>query len=269
MNESGLSDQSFDFLEQSKMTEYDVIEYSKRLNVIMGTEYFMNHIVHSTHELSAFEKVPLPPFESELQTANNLSGINFLRKSIRQYKPEGLSLSEVANLLSLSYSITDSRGPSLGFPSTRNIASGGGLYPIDLYLVNRKVVGLKKGVYAYNIHELSLDLLSEFPNDAEGEATINRAFFADQKKDMDYENASAYIVLGGVLNRACFKYLDRGLRFALIDTGAIMHSIYLASASLNIGCCAMGSYVDDLVSELIEYKSNTQTVLGVVLIGKV
>ena len=270
LNESGLSEESLDFLEQSKMTEYDVIDYSKRLNAIMGTEYFMNHIVNTTQELSCFESVLLPTFESNSKNANALLNINNLRKSMRSYEPEGLSLQDVSNLLNLSYSITDSRGPSMGFPATRNIASGGGLYPIDIYLVNRKIVGLKQGVYAYNVNEVSLELLSEFVSEIECESIINRAFFSDQKKDMDYKNASAYLVLGGALNRVCFKYLDRGLRFALIDVGAIIHSIYLASASLGmIGCCAMGSYVDDLVNELIDYKSNTQTVLGVVLIGKV
>ena len=123
LNESGLSEESLDFLEQSKMTEYDVIDYSKRLNAIMGTEYFMNHIVNTTQELSCFESVLLPTFESNSKNANALLNINNLRKSMRSYEPEGLSLQDVSNLLNLSYSITDSRGPSMGFPATRNIAS--------------------------------------------------------------------------------------------------------------------------------------------------
>jgi SagB-type dehydrogenase family enzyme len=258
-----------DFLEQSKMNEYDVVEYSKRLNIIMNTAYFMGHIIDTTQELSCFEKVSLPVFEHESPLAKNLSQLNSMRKSIRNYKEEGLTFLDTAKLLTLSYSLIQPANTNGGFPPSRNIASGGGLYPIDIYLINRKIEGLKRGVYSYNVHHSTMELLSEFSSQDEFEAMINRAFFSDQKQDMDYKNASAYIILGGVLNRVCFKYLDRGLRFALIDTGAIIHSLYLASAALGIGCCAMGSYVDDLVSELIGYKSSTQTVLGVVLIGKI
>ena len=266
LQDTGLSDESLDFLERSKMNEYDAIEYSKRLNIIMGTDYFMQHIVNTTQELSSFETVLLPEFKSDSEAANKLLQLNFKRKSIREYSESNINFDEFTNLLKLSYSITKKID---GYPPSRNIASGGGLYPIDLYVVNRKVTGLKLGVHSYNIYNASLDLVIESETLDQLDEQINKAFFSDQKIDMDYKNAAAYIILGGVLNRVCFKYLDRGVRFALIDAGAIIHSIYLASTALNIGSCGVGSYADDMVSELIGYKTNIQTVLGVVLIGKI
>jgi SagB-type dehydrogenase family enzyme len=266
LQDTGLSDETLDFLERSKMNEYDAIEYSKRLNIIMGTDYFMQHIINTTQELSSFEMVSLPEFKSDSDAANNLSQLNFKRKSVREYSEDNIDFNEFSNLLKLSYTITKKMD---GYPPSRNIASGGGLYPIDLYVVNRKVTGLKLGVHFYNVHNSSLDLVFESETLNQLDDQINKAFFSDQKVDMDYKNAAAYIVLGGVLNRVCFKYLDRGLRFALVDTGAIIHSLYLASTALKIGSCGVGSYADDLVSELIGYKTNIQTVLGVVLIGKI
>jgi SagB-type dehydrogenase family enzyme len=154
-------------------------------------------------------------------------------------------------------------------PGSRNIASGGGLYPIDLYFICQHVENLPKGIYHYNLHRSTLELVSDFVSDAEFQKAVNRAFFTDAKIDIEYTNAAGYLIMGGVLNRACFKYLDRGVRWALIETGAVIHSIYLASASLQIGCCAVGGYCDDLVADLIGFTDKSQVALGVVAVGKV
>lgn len=263
----GLSNYALDFLESSKMRSYEAAEYGLRLNTIMGNEYFMDQIANHTSELGCPETVALPRVAAPVM-AEQLAELNQRRRSRRNYAPTGLTLAEVGQLLRLAYVVTDATNLERGLPPTRNIASGGGLYPIDLYYVNRRTQGLRPGVYHYHVANETLERLPGLEDSVALEEQLNAAFFADQQADMDYPNASGYLVLGGVLNRVCFKYQDRGLRFALVDAGAITHSIYLASAALGIGCCGMGSYSDDLANKLIGFRGTAQQVLGVVVIGK-
>ena len=267
LHETGLSGYALDFLEASKLRSYEMMEYGTRLTNIMSNSYFMDHIINHTSELGCFDTVDLPP-SAMLPEAMGLAKLNQQRRSTRDYSSDGLTLEELAQLLRLAYTVTDSTTPQRGLPPTRNIASGGGLYPNDLYYVSRNTVGLASGVYHYHLTNETLERLPGLDDSAELEKRLNAAFFADQKMDMNYANVSGYLVLGGVLNRVCFKYLDRGLRFALLDAGALTHSIHLASAAVGVGCCSMGSYSDDLTNELIGFRGVAHQTLGVVVLGK-
>jgi SagB-type dehydrogenase family enzyme len=261
-----ISEEALAFIESSKMHQYDVIEYSKRLVEIMNTDYFMEHIANHSHELGFADEYLLEdiPFDKDENKALNL--LNHNRSSLREFnQKQGLSFAELSQLLKLSYTKTQAGIKDKFIPSARNIASGGGLYPVDMYFVNQRIEQLPKGVYHYNLDRMSLEKTSDFESDIAFQEAVKKAFFTEAKNDMDYRNATGYIILGSVLNRTCFKYLDRGIRWALIDTGAIIHSIYLASTALELACCAVGGYCDDLVAELIGFTDKSQ----VVLIGKI
>jgi SagB-type dehydrogenase family enzyme len=262
--EPGISAEGFDFLEASKLAEYDVINFSTRIPAIMGIPYYTEQIINHSPELGFCEKTPLVVSKSE---HTPLMDIQRKRKSLRKFDPEGLSFEELSDLLHLSYCITNQHEHKRSPPS-RNIASPGALFPIDLYFVNQRVKGLKKGVYYYNLIERCLQLVSDHRTEEENDTLIKRAFLSDYQTDIDFANASGVIVLGATFNRSCFKYQDKGIRFTLIDTGAIIHSLYLACASLEISCCGSGGYIDDLVDEVIGYESAAQTVTGVIAVGK-
>lgn len=265
-----LSQEAMDFVESSKMHEYDVVEYSRRLLEIMNTDYFMEHIAEHSSELGFADEYLLESPSYSTSESQNLDFLNHIRGSVRAFSTEKrLSFGELSQLLLLSYKKTRPGVKEKFIPPARNIASGGGLYPVDAYFINHSVADLPRGVYHYNLDRSSLEMISNFQTDAAFQQAVNRAFFTESKIDMDYGNAAGYLVLGSVLNRACFKYLDRGVRWALIDTGAIVHSVYLAAAALQLGCCAVGGYCDDLVAELIGFTDSSQVVFGSVLIGKI
>jgi len=264
-----ISQEAFEFIESSKMHQYDVIEYSKRLVEIMNTDYFMEHIANHSHELGFADEYLLENTHFDEHETKALNSLNHGRVSLREFnKKEGLSFVKLSQLIKLSYTKTRAGIKDKFIPSARNIASGGGLYPVDMYFVNQRIEELPKGVYHYNLDRMSLEKISNFESDITFQEAVKKAFFTEAKNDMDYKNASGYIILGSVLNRTCFKYLDRGVRWALIDTGAIIHSIYLASTALEIACCAVGGYCDDLVAELIGFTDKSQVVFGVILVGK-
>lgn len=261
--EPGISPEGFDFLESSKLAEYDIINFSTRIPAIMGVPYYTEQIINHTPELGFCEKTPLTVKRSENVP---LMELQRKRKSVRNFDPAGMTFEDLSDLLHLSYCVT--RHDHKKAPPSRNIPSPGALFPVDFYFVNQRVQGLKKGVYYYNLHEKCLQLVSDHRTEEENDTLIKRAFLIDYQTDIDFNAASGYIVLGATFNRSCFKYQDKGIRFALIDTGAIIHSIYLACTSLELGCCACGGYIDDLVDDVIGYETTTQTVTGVVAVGK-
>ena len=267
--EESISKEGYDFLESSKMNSYEALEYSKRLLEVMNNSYFMEHICEQTKELGWLEEISLPINEYPNDLCQNLDTLNHLRKSARQFSGEQLLLSDLSQLLNLSYKKTIKGIKEKFIPDSRNIASGGGLYPVDLYFISLNINNLPRGVYHYNLNRNSLEKLPLFETDEIFQDAVDQAFFTEAKVDIDYAKASGYIILGSVLHRTCFKYLDRGIRWALIDTGAIIHSIYLASASIGIGCCSVGGYCDDLVAELIGFTDKSQIVFGTIIIGKV
>lgn len=263
--EDSIRAESYDFLEVSKLHEYTIAPYSERLGTIMNTPYFMEQVMHHTPEWGFCESFPLEMAINNTKAAA-LYTLGEQRQSHRQYN-RNLTFTELSTLLALSYRETASKSTtSFGPQPARTIASGGGLYPVDIYLINQSVEGLPAGVYYYNLHNCSLDRIREYSPESL-RAGIERAFMPAYKNDMDYQQASAYLVFAASLQRVCFKYQDRGIRFAMLDAGALMHGTYLATTALCIGCCGIGGYIDDYVAELIGLTNQDQYVMGVLLIG--
>lgn len=264
-----ISDISYDFLEHNKLYSYQAKEYSERLNAVMSSDYFMRNISHHSIELGFCEEydlainTPLPPL------AKALNQLNQERSSQRNYDPNNkLSLQDLSQFLYLSYSITQRFDPLLLIPPRRNIPSGGGLYPIDVYVINQLIEELPLGVFLYDLFSSKLKLIHAFKDREELKVALNTTLFAEQKNDIDYSNSSVFMVLGAELERSCFKYLDRGIRWAMIEAGEIVQSMYLASGSLAMRTCAIGGFNDEALAQLISYQNPSQITLLALSLGK-
>jgi SagB-type dehydrogenase family enzyme len=256
-----LSASARDFIESSKMHEYDYLEYSQHLESVMESPYYMSQINGHTTELGNLPEIALPDNLDASEEYKVLRQILLNRKSIREYYPEGISISHLSLLIRNSYFITSKNNLA-----TRCIPSGGGLYPIELYYISLNTIDLSNGIYHYDINTESLQQLKLL--DISLLNKIEHSFYSKHRIDIDFKNASGVLILAGILNKTSLKYMDRGVRFILIETGAIMQNIYLNAAVLKMGCCACGGYIDDRVSELLDFKTKDQTILSTLIIGK-
>jgi hypothetical protein len=82
------------------------------------------------------------------------------RRSIRNYKNEPLSLSDVSQILWAAQGITNKRG-------FRTAPSAGALYPLEVYIVAGNVNGLANGIYRYKPEGHKLILVREGDKRAE------------------------------------------------------------------------------------------------------
>lgn len=264
-----IADVSYDFLEQSKLYCFQAKEYSERLNAVMSSDYFMRNISQHSIELGFCEEYDLLTTDHLPPLAQALNELNHLRNSQRNFNQENkITLEDLSHFLHLSYSITQRFDPAILIPPRRNIPSGGGLYPIDIYMINQHIHELPQGVFIYDIFTNKLKLIRKFKDSDELNNALNKTLFAQQKNDIDYTRASAFMVLGAELERSCFKYLDRGIRWAILEAGEIVQAMYLASASLEVGCCAIGGFNDEALAQLIDYQNPSQITLLALAIGK-
>ncbi|CAM4285222.1 SagB/ThcOx family dehydrogenase [Cytophagaceae bacterium 50C-KIRBA] len=264
-----ISDISYDFLEQSKLYSYQAKEYSERLHAVMSSDYFMRNISQHSIELGFCDEYDLLKNDQLPPLAQALNQLNHLRSSQRNYDLEDkITLQDLSHFLHLSYSITQGFDPSLLIPPRRNIASGGGLYPIDVYVINQHIPELPLGVFIYDLFTYKLKLIYAFKDRDELNKALNKTLFAEQKNDIDYTNASAFMVLGAELERSCFKYLDRGIRWAMLEAGEIVQAMYLAGASLDMSNCAIGGFNDEALAQLITYQNPSQITLLALALGK-
>lgn len=173
------------------------------------------------------------------------------RSSKRDFDPEAaLSLQQISNLLSWSAGMQKNRVIN-GHPA-RVYPSGGGLYAGELYLSLRKGEGVEAGVYHYDVKRHALERLLGADGDADIRAIPNYPWA---------KNAPVILLMSAVFGRTMAKYRGRGYRFALLEIGALLENIYLVSEALGIGCCALGSVIDDRAETILDLRGDESLIL--------
>jgi len=170
------------------------------------------------------------------------------RRSIREYRPEPLTLEEISQLLWAAQGITDRSG-------LRAAPSAGALYPLELYLAAGKVEGLAEGVYKYEPQAHTLKLISQ--GDKLGELAA-----AAYGQDL-VGKAAALLIFAAVYERTIRKYNEpardmptsssypRGMRYVHIEAGHASQNVYLQAVSLGLGTVAVGAFEDERIKEII------------------
>jgi len=172
------------------------------------------------------------------------------RHSCRNFQPEGLSYDVVSSLCEMAY------GSSLA-----PVPSGGGLYPLSVFVfVMRDVEDFKSGIYQYDPSENEL-LMIESPID---EAEVSFAF----DSDTCLHDASAILVITGDLNRHPAKYSNRGYRYTLIEAGHVAQNIHLAAIEEGLGSLEYCGFNDEVLRDLIGIADDNVWPLVSVAVGK-
>lgn len=187
------------------------------------------------HNELATIKLPEPEYDSDISIEKALNK----RRSIRQYKDEPLSLSEISQILWAAYGITKpiKNAPAFLRGGLKTAPSAGALYPLEIYVVAGNVTDLPAGVYKYKPEGHKLIKI------VDGDKR-NELYVASLNQDWVKE-APASIVYSAVFSRTTDKYGERGReRYVCMDIGHSAENIYLQAVSLNIGTVAVGAFYD-------------------------
>ena len=177
-------------------------------------------------------KLPPPRAGSDFSLEKALS----IRRSVREYTDEPLSLSDLSQLLWAAQGIV---GPG----ELRTAPSAGATYPLEVYVAAGRVSGLTSGTYKYRPLEHALtriregDVLPELARAALGQSCV--------------ETAAAAIALAGVYERTTGVYGRRGIRYVDNEIGHAAQNVHLQAVALGFGTVPVGAFDDEAVARAL------------------
>lgn len=192
------------------------------------------------------------------------------RRSVREYSGEGVSKSEMATLL--AHSVGNTGEQTIGTDETgsavtqsfRAYPSGGGLYPVEFYLVVLRGKGeLTSGCYYYPPKTHGLRVLKRG-----GEEFRNRVIDLFTDDDIaELDRAGAIVFMTGAFWRARAKYGDRGYRQTLIELGYAGQNLYLTATAMGLGAVHFDGIRDRSVETFLDVNGVDESVLGSMVLG--
>lgn len=238
-------------------------------NLLSISSYFTDQIAVTTSKADAEEpgeaaRIPLPPHTPIRASFSDIAG---RRRSVRAFGGDGLSLPDVASILRHCGSITveaetDLRGGGSVTIPFRAVPSGGGLYPVEVWIDARRVAGLDRAVYRYLPREDSLARWAD-----EGASQRLRDALVTSESSTDLGDAPLLLLLLARPWRSMRKYGARGMRFTMHEVGGIAQNAHLAAVGLGLGSLDFSSFIDDEANEALCVDGLFHLLLHIIVIG--
>ncbi|MPQ43789.1 SagB/ThcOx family dehydrogenase [Clostridium tarantellae] len=187
------------------------------------------------------------------------------RRSVRSYMKSNMSLNELSNILYYAQGVSNEVEPyNLSNRDKkiklRNAPSGGGLYPIDIYMYIQNVKKLKDGVYKYYPYSHSIK-----PIKFNEESANIRNFAEFGAVNAEDANLIVFYVYNFLKNTR--KYGDSGMAYALIEAGETAQNLQLVSTAIGYGCCDIGGYEKQYIENFINIDGHFNHVVHMTIVG--
>ena len=141
--------------------------------------------------------------------------------------------------------------------------SGGGLYPIHLYVVVVNTKGLEDGLYLYLPLTHSLAKIRIFShNDLE-----ELYSYAEFGLDIETKNINFMIFYSYSMFENARKYGDLALLFAMIEAGEISENIHLACTGMDIASCDIGGFDKAALERFMGLDGLTKHLVHLTIVG--
>lgn len=243
------------------------------LGVLIGTNNFslpmaVGAVANRGREEDESDLIPLPPYQNVREPVGSLIRS---RRSVRRYSGKTLPLKDLSTLLFHGGGISGRlhveharETVTLGktqHVDLRSAVSGGGLYPVHLFVLAINVEQLAPRAYRYlpKQHALKpvgpsgplppLKKLAQF-----GEIEVEKASFLLGYVYNVFENAR--------------KYGEAALGFAFIEAGSIAAHIHLLCTALGLGSCDVGGFAKNRFEPLFEADGLSRHMIHLTVIGK-
>jgi SagB-type dehydrogenase family enzyme len=181
------------------------------------------------------------------------------RHSCRQFAERAVERGVIGTLLHGAYGVLD-RVDLWGEFCVRPVPSGGGLYPLELYVIAQRICDLEGGVYHYVPlgHRLEVVRPHPLPSHLTSELFLGQPYLV---------GAAAIVVITAVVERSLWKYEDRGYRYVVLEAGHVAQNINLGAAALGIASLNLGGFFDEDLMSLLKLDQDREIALYGVALG--
>lgn len=204
--------------------------------------------------------IDLPEVDNSIITKGNIIDATLDRKSNRVYKDEKVSLGELSYLLTMTQRVKEIKGN--GYVGLRPVPSAGGRHPFETYLAVLNVDGLKKGIYRYLPLEHKLLFIKE-------ETSLDEKIIVAANRQKFAGESAVTFIWSCVPYRTEWRYADRSYKIMLLDAGHICQALYLACETIGLGTCAIASYSQELMDNLIDVDGEDEFTVYLSPVGRV
>ena len=184
-------------------------------------------------------QLPEPRFDGEVSVEHALQ----MRRSVRLYKNDPLSISDISQILWSAQGITSPRG-------FRTAPSAGALYPLELYVVAGNIISLPPAIYRYKPDDhLLLKIVS-----GDRRSELSRAAL----RQGAIKKAPAVLLFCAVYERMTGKYGQRGIRYVHMEVGHAAQNACLQAIALGLNTVVIGAFRDTEVKKIADLAAEEQ-----------
>ena len=178
-------------------------------------------------------EIELP--EPRLESETSLEEAILKRRSIRSYKDEDMTLEQLSQILWSAQGVTSESGK-------RTAPSAGMTYPLELYVLVRRVESLTPAIDQYIPEDHSLNTIKTADN-------FNQLIQGAVNQEVG--RGSINIVISADFSRTTSTYGERGKSFVYLEAGHAAQNIYLQVAALDLGCVVVGAFDEENVKSVL------------------
>jgi SagB-type dehydrogenase family enzyme len=196
--------------------------------------------------------IKLPP--PQLKSKFSLEEAIARRRSIRRYRTEAITLSQLSQILWAAQGIT-------GAGKLRAAPSAGATYPLEIFAVlgNKTVDDLMAGIYHYEVdlHSLVCHVQGDLRQEL-ARAALEQVFIAE---------APVNIIICTIYPRTSYTYGRRGERYVHMEVGHVGENIHLQATALGLATAEIGAFEDEEVRKVLGVQEQIKP-LYIMPIGK-
>jgi SagB-type dehydrogenase family enzyme len=179
------------------------------------------------------------------------------RRTWRRFSKRPVGLPLLGTLLGLTWGVRRwVEIPKIGAMAVKTSPSGGGLHPIEAYVLARNVEGLHAGIYHYNAGDHRLEWLRRGASSRQ----ITK-YLADQ---WWYAGAAFVVFMTAVFARTRWKYdYARAYRAVLIEAGHLCQTFCLTATWLGVAPFCTMAFADSKIERALGTDGISESVIYV------
>ena len=210
--------------------------------------------------------IPLyrPPPRSSRDESDSFTDVLEQRRTIRTLGERPITIRALGEFLYRSARVRSIVAPTDKRPyawTRRPYPSGGGCYPLELYVVSAACDGLDSAIYHYDPMRHVLRIVSR---DAEAARSLVTAARAAQ---LESASGQVLIVYTARFRRLTWKYRSIALSTILKDVGALMQTMYLVATAMHLAPSAVGAGDSTRFGEATALRFEEESPVGEFLLG--